>query len=76
MDFDAKLMDAAAEIAKKDFDKLPQNLTVPMARWFYKYYMKAGHKRLGRILVQHAKAMKDTTEQNWTNEKDVKILND
>jgi hypothetical protein len=74
MEFDAQKMDEAADKAKAEFDKLSQHVTVPMARWWFNNYMAAGHKRLGRIMVAHAKAMKNSTEKNWTTEEDMKEL--
>jgi hypothetical protein len=68
-------MDKAAEVAEKEFKAMSQHLTVPMARWWLKHYGKAGHKRLGRIMVQHAKTMEKTTPNQWADadvETDVK----
>ncbi len=68
-------MDAAAEIALNELrDEMPQTVTVPIARWWAKHYMKAGHKRLGRGLVQLAKNMKGVPDANLTTEDDVAVL--
>ena len=58
-------MDAAAEVAEKEFKAMAQNITVPVARWMQKHYMKAGYKRLGKVMVAFAKAMEKTTEKDW-----------
>ena len=47
-------MDAAAEEAEKDLATLDQVAAKTIAAWWLKY-MKAGHKRLGRIMVKLAK---------------------
>jgi hypothetical protein len=48
-------MDAAAEEAEKDLATLDQVAAKTIAVWWLKWYMKAGHKRLGRIMVKLAK---------------------
>lgn len=49
-----KQMDEAAEAAKKE---LKATWTAKqVAEWWKKWFMKAGHKRLGRILVAMAKS--------------------
>ena len=58
-------MDKAAEVAEQEFKAMSQHITVPMARFWLKHYGKAGHKRLGRMMVQHAKAMEKTTPSQW-----------
>ena len=58
-------MDKAAEVAEQEFKAMSQHITVPMARWWLKHYLKAGHKRLGRMMVQHAKAMEKTQPAQW-----------
>jgi hypothetical protein len=50
-----KEMDEAARVADVALRAMPQSVAVPMARWFRDNYLKAGHKRLGRILVAYAK---------------------
>ena len=49
-------MDAAAEEAEKDLGALDQAAIEAVAAWWLKWYMKAGHKRLGRIMVRVAKS--------------------
>ena len=48
-------MDAAAGEAEKDLTTLDQAAVETVAAWWSKWYMKAGHKRLGRIMVKVAK---------------------
>ena len=48
-------MDEAARAADAQLRQMPQTVAVPLARWFKENYLKAGHKRLGRILVAYAK---------------------
>jgi hypothetical protein len=50
-------MDAAAGEAEKDLATLDQAAVETIAAWWAKWYMKAGHKRLGRIMVKLAKKM-------------------
>jgi len=47
--------DEAAAIAAEELKKLPQDQVKVVADWWAKYYMTAGHKRLGRLLVAVAK---------------------
>jgi hypothetical protein len=61
-------MDKAAQEAEKELKAMSQHITVPIARWWQKNYLKAGHKRLGRIMVAHAKAMHGTTPAQWADE--------
>lgn len=70
--YDPVEMDAAADIAEKELQGMPQTEVIPIARWFASHYLKAGHKRLGRVLVQVAKATKNMKKEDWTNEEDVK----
>jgi hypothetical protein len=48
-------MDAAAREAEKDLATLDQAAVETVAAWWSKWFMKAGHKRLGRIMVKVAK---------------------
>ena len=48
-------MDEAAKKAKEDFDKLPEEVKKLAAGWIKNWYLKAGYKRLGRMLVAYAK---------------------
>jgi hypothetical protein len=48
-------MDAAAREAEKDLATLDQAAVETIAAWWLKWYMTAGHKRLGRLLVKIAK---------------------
>ena len=47
--------DEAAAIAAEELKKLPQDQVKIVADWWAKYYMSAGHKRLGRLLVAISK---------------------
>ena len=54
-DEDKEKMDQAAKEAGEELAKLEANALVGVANWWKKWYMKAGHKRLARILLQYAK---------------------
>ncbi len=49
-------MDAAAEEAEKELATLDQKAVEVLAAWWLKWYITAGHKRLGRLLVKIAKS--------------------
>lgn len=53
--FDPAGMDNAASEAEQDLENLTDEAVKAVADWFAKHYLKAGHKRLGRILVAIAK---------------------
>ena len=44
-------MDNAAKLAEADLESVPEEHVKSVASWWKKWYMTAGHKRLGRILV-------------------------
>lgn len=44
-------MDAAAQVAKKELDELPQEAVKIVREWWQKHYLTAGHKRLARALL-------------------------
>ncbi len=48
-------MDQAAEIASQELNQLDPNAVKVVATWMKNHYMKAGYKRLGRILVNKVK---------------------
>jgi len=48
-------MDAAAQEAEKDLSTVDRATVQAVAKWWLKWYLKAGHKRLGRIMVRIAK---------------------
>jgi hypothetical protein len=50
-------MDKAANEAEKDLESIPNESLVAMGKWFRKWYLKAGYKRLGKILVNIAKKL-------------------
>jgi hypothetical protein len=49
-------MDGAAEEAEKDLATVDRAAIEAIAAWWLKWYMAAGHKRLGRIMVKVAKS--------------------
>ena len=49
-------MDKAAHEAQLELEELEPEAVDIVAKWWAKWYMRAGHKRLGRILVAYAKA--------------------
>ena len=50
-------MDEAAAQAQTELEQNIENLSArDMISWWSKWYMKTGHKRLGRILVAMGKA--------------------
>ncbi|MCJ7759857.1 hypothetical protein MUP59_01785 [Candidatus Bathyarchaeota archaeon] len=49
-------MDAAAKDADKELHTLPAEAVTYVANWWQKHYMKAGHKRLARLLFSYIKA--------------------
>lgn len=51
-----KGMDEAAELAKEDFNALPEETRKLAAAWMRKWFLKAGYKRLGRFMVAYAKS--------------------
>ena len=52
-----KKMDEAGEEARKDFYELPIEARKIISSWVLKWYLKAGFKRLGRIMVGFEKEM-------------------
>jgi len=49
-------MDNAAADAKKELSKhLDDWKVIDVGKWWAAWYLKAGHKRLGRLLVELAK---------------------
>lgn len=69
--YDPEEMDKAAEVAEKELEGMPQTVVIPLARWFASHYLKAGHKRLGRILVGVAKRTKGMKEKDMTTPEDL-----
>lgn len=47
-------MDAAAQVAAQELEKLDQQAVRQVADWWQAHYLKAGHKRLGRKLLTKA----------------------
>jgi len=55
-EFNVEDMDNAAKEAETELtEKMPGEAVTQVAEWFAKWYLKAGHKRLGRLLVKIAK---------------------
>lgn len=48
-------MDEAAKLAKDEFVLFPEDTKKIIASWLRKWYLKAGYRRLGRLLVAYAK---------------------
>ncbi|MFC2004848.1 hypothetical protein ACFLUY_01345 [Chloroflexota bacterium] len=59
-------MDAAADEAEQELEKIPNDVVLPVAQWFKRWYSQAGHKRLGRILVYIADPSKQPTNRKET----------
>lgn len=55
-DFDKQAMDDAAIDAQNDLVNvdIPDEALIQIGNWIKKWYMKAGYKRLGRILLEHS----------------------
>lgn len=51
---DKDKMDMAAADAENDSNTVDDNSMQEVATWWRKWYIKAGHKRLARILLQYA----------------------
>ena len=51
---DKATMDSAAADAQNDLVDMPDEALTTVANWFKKWHYKAGHKRLGRILIEYA----------------------
>ena len=47
-------MEEAARQALEELQSLDQDAVVLVAQWWQKWYLKAGHKRLGRTLLNFA----------------------
>ncbi|MBI2861916.1 MAG: hypothetical protein HYX89_03755 [Chloroflexi bacterium] len=56
MSDDREAMDAAAREARAELVKLDQRAVVAVAEWWRRYYMRAGHKRLARVLLAAGRA--------------------
>ena len=54
MGFDKQAMDNAATEAENDLIDVSDENLKQIGNWINKWYMKAGYKRLGRILKQFA----------------------
>lgn len=54
-EFNPEEMDSAAKEAEQDLENLEAEAVKAMSDWWAKWYLKAGHKRLGRVLVAISK---------------------
>jgi len=52
---DKQAMDNAAIDAQNDLEDVSDEALTEIANWWHKWVSKAGHKRLGRVLLQYAK---------------------
>lgn len=52
-------MDKAAKQAATELATLPRDAVAQVAGWWARWYMQAGHKRLGRALLVYAPASKE-----------------
>jgi hypothetical protein len=52
-DEDRQKMDNAAVDAQNDLEDIPDEALNKVAKWWRKWVSKAGHKRLGRVLLQY-----------------------
>jgi len=51
---DKVAMDNAAADAQNELVDMPDEALTLVANWFDRWYMKAGYKRLGRVLLEYA----------------------
>ena len=56
---DKDKMDGAAVAAEQDLEGEDADVFAKVAVWWKKWYIKAGHKRLARILLQFAPPKED-----------------
>lgn len=47
-------MDRAAELAEEKLKEISEEHIIPIANWWKEHYIKAGHKRLAKVLLKHA----------------------
>lgn len=55
MESNVNSFDEAAAVAAVELKTLPPEQVKVVADWWARHYMKAGHKRLGRLLVAISK---------------------
>ena len=51
---DKEKMDDAAVDAQNDLENVSDEALTEVAAWWRKWFSKAGHKRLGRVLLEFA----------------------
>ena len=62
--FDPAEMDAAAKAAEQDLENLTGEAVKSLADWWAKHYLQAGHKRLGRLMVNISKNSYYASKEN------------
>ncbi len=55
-------MDEAANEAEEVLSKMTKEEIFPVGKWWQEWYLKAGHKRLGRILIKRIKELSKENE--------------
>lgn len=60
---DVEKMNEAAGVAEIELSNIPDEHLSVVCDWFLRHYMKAGHKRLGRIIVQNAKRLAGASQK-------------
>lgn len=45
-------MDKAAKEAEQELKAMDEKIIESITNWWFKWYLKAGHRRLGRMLVK------------------------
>lgn len=53
-DEDRQAMDNAAAEAEKELEGIDDNALKLVGSWVKRWYLTAGYKRLGRVLLKHA----------------------
>lgn len=61
-------MDKARDAAAAALTRMPQDAVQLMANWWHQWYMKAGHRRLGRLLLTKKGALKSTQKEHIGND--------
>lgn len=61
---DKQEMDNAAVDAQNELVDMPDDALAMVANWFHRWYMRAGYKRLGRILIEYATADQNGQSQS------------
>jgi len=64
MTWDKDKAEKAASSAEAELSEMPESVVKPISEWWLKYFMDAGHRRLGRILVQQGKHYAEQREKS------------